>query len=131
MVAMKTAKDNATKLLGDLTLEYNKARQAAITQEILEIAAASFAGPDPFLGQPRPPFIVMSNTGKIVQVIGPVVDVQFAENSIPPIYQALTIDFDRLRQAGRSPSRCSSTSAAASPARSPCPPPRASCAAWK
>jgi F-type H+-transporting ATPase subunit gamma len=42
MVAMKTAKDNATKLLGDLTLEYNKARQAAITQEILEIAAASF-----------------------------------------------------------------------------------------
>ena len=40
MVAMKTAKDNATKLLGDLTLEYNKARQAAITQEILEIAAA-------------------------------------------------------------------------------------------
>jgi F-type H+-transporting ATPase subunit gamma len=43
MVAMKTAKDNATKLLGDLTLEYNKARQAAITQEILEIAAASFS----------------------------------------------------------------------------------------
>jgi len=42
MVAMKTAKDNAAKLLGDLTLEYNKARQAAITQEILEIAAAQF-----------------------------------------------------------------------------------------
>jgi F-type H+-transporting ATPase subunit gamma len=43
MVAMKTAKDNATKLLEDLTLEYNKARQAAITQEILEIAAAQYA----------------------------------------------------------------------------------------
>jgi F-type H+-transporting ATPase subunit gamma len=43
MVAMKTAKDNATKLIGDLTLEYNKARQAAITQEILEIAAAQFS----------------------------------------------------------------------------------------
>ncbi len=42
MVAMKTAKDNATKLLGDLPLEYNKARQAAITQEILEIAAAQY-----------------------------------------------------------------------------------------
>jgi F-type H+-transporting ATPase subunit gamma len=42
MVAMKTAKDNATELLGDLTLEYNKARQAAITQEILELAAAAF-----------------------------------------------------------------------------------------
>jgi F-type H+-transporting ATPase subunit gamma len=43
MVAMKTAKDNATKLLSDLTLEYNKARQAGITAEILEIAAAQFA----------------------------------------------------------------------------------------
>ncbi len=43
MVAMKTAKDNATNLIGDLTLEYNKARQAGITQEILEIAAAQFA----------------------------------------------------------------------------------------
>lgn len=43
MVAMKTAKDNATKLIGDLTLEYNKARQAGITQEILEIAAAQYA----------------------------------------------------------------------------------------
>jgi len=42
MVAMKTAKDNASKLLDDLTLEYNKARQAAITQEILEIAAAQY-----------------------------------------------------------------------------------------
>ena len=43
MVAMKTAKDNATSLLEDLTLEYNKARQAAITQEILEIAAGQAA----------------------------------------------------------------------------------------
>ncbi len=33
------------------------------------------------------------NTGKILQIIGPVVDVQFAENAIPPIYQALTIEF--------------------------------------
>ena len=45
MVAMKTAKDNATKLLDSLTLQFNKARQAAITQEILEIAAAT-AGDD-------------------------------------------------------------------------------------
>ena len=43
MVAMKTAKDNATKLLGELTLEYNKARQAAITQEILELTAGAAA----------------------------------------------------------------------------------------
>jgi len=32
-------------------------------------------------------------TGKILQIIGPVVDVQFAEDSIPAIYQALTIGF--------------------------------------
>lgn len=41
MVAMKSATDNASKLTDTLTLQYNKARQAAITQEILEIAAAS------------------------------------------------------------------------------------------
>ena len=35
----------------------------------------------------------MSNTGKILQVIGPVVDVQFAPDALPSIYQALTIDF--------------------------------------
>jgi len=43
MVAMKTATDNANTLVDDLTLDYNKVRQAAITQEILEISAASFA----------------------------------------------------------------------------------------
>jgi len=41
MVAMKSATDNANNLIDDLTLEYNKARQAAITQEVLEIAAAA------------------------------------------------------------------------------------------
>lgn len=43
MVAMKTATDNANNLADNLTLDYNKARQAAITQEILEIAAATAA----------------------------------------------------------------------------------------
>jgi F-type H+-transporting ATPase subunit beta len=33
------------------------------------------------------------NTGKIVQVIGPVVDVKFSNETIPPIYQALTVDY--------------------------------------
>jgi F-type H+-transporting ATPase subunit gamma len=41
MVAMKSASDNATQLMQSLTLKFNKARQAAITQEILEIAAAT------------------------------------------------------------------------------------------
>jgi F-type H+-transporting ATPase subunit gamma len=41
MVAMKAATDNAKKITESLTLEYNKARQAAITQEINEITAAA------------------------------------------------------------------------------------------
>jgi F-type H+-transporting ATPase subunit gamma len=40
MVAMKSATDNAKQLIKDLTLEYNKIRQASITTEILEIASA-------------------------------------------------------------------------------------------
>ncbi|MDD5262072.1 MAG: ATP synthase F1 subunit gamma [Methylacidiphilales bacterium] len=43
MVAMKTATDNASQLVKELTLEYNKARQAAITNEILEISSAQMA----------------------------------------------------------------------------------------
>lgn len=35
----------------------------------------------------------MNNKGKIVQIIGPVVDVQFPDNQTPDIYQALTIDY--------------------------------------
>src|SRR5213596_2179340 len=40
MVAMKNATDNANQLIKDLTLEYNKMRQANITKELLEIASA-------------------------------------------------------------------------------------------
>jgi F-type H+-transporting ATPase subunit gamma len=43
MVAMKTATDNAKELERRLTLNYNKARQAAITQELVELSAASSA----------------------------------------------------------------------------------------
>src|SRR5207245_2428063 len=38
MVAMKNATDNANQFIKDLTLEYNKMRQAGITTELLEIA---------------------------------------------------------------------------------------------
>ena len=38
MVAMKNATDNASGLIKDLTLEYNKLRQGNITKELLEIA---------------------------------------------------------------------------------------------
>ena len=43
MVAMKSATDNADGMIKDLTLEYNKLRQASITNELLEITSASLA----------------------------------------------------------------------------------------
>lgn len=43
MVAMKSATDNARQLIKDLTLEYNKMRQASITNELLEISSAAMA----------------------------------------------------------------------------------------
>jgi len=43
MVAMKNATDNAKSLIKDLTLEYNKLRQASITTELLEISTAQMA----------------------------------------------------------------------------------------
>jgi F-type H+-transporting ATPase subunit gamma len=43
MLAMKNATDNASELIDDLTLEYNNARQAAITQELAEITGGAEA----------------------------------------------------------------------------------------
>ena len=43
MMAMKTATDSASEMIGELKLWYNKARQAAITQEIAEISSAAMA----------------------------------------------------------------------------------------
>ena len=43
MVAMKSATDNAGEVMNDLQLEYNKARQAAITTELAEICSGSAA----------------------------------------------------------------------------------------
>ncbi|MBD8880053.1 F0F1 ATP synthase subunit gamma [Rhodanobacter sp. 7MK24] len=43
MVAMKSASDNANKVIDTLTLVYNKTRQAAITQEISEIVGGAAA----------------------------------------------------------------------------------------
>jgi F-type H+-transporting ATPase subunit gamma len=44
MVAMTNATDNATSLIRDLALEYNKLRQGGITQELLEIAGGQLGG---------------------------------------------------------------------------------------
>ena len=43
MTAMKNATDNANDLISDLSLQYNRARQAAITQEITEIVGGAAA----------------------------------------------------------------------------------------
>lgn len=43
MMAMENATDNASELIRDLTLQYNKARQASITKEILEIVGGAEA----------------------------------------------------------------------------------------
>ena len=43
MTAMQTETDNAKKVINDLTIQYNRARQAAITQEITEIVAGASA----------------------------------------------------------------------------------------
>jgi F-type H+-transporting ATPase subunit gamma len=43
MSAMKNATDNAKELINSLTLSYNRARQAAITQEITEIVGGAAA----------------------------------------------------------------------------------------
>jgi F-type H+-transporting ATPase subunit gamma len=43
MTAMNNASDNAKALAKTLTLDYNKARQAAITQEILEVVGGASA----------------------------------------------------------------------------------------
>jgi len=41
MTAMRSASDNAGELITDLTLQMNRARQAEITQEIMEVVAGS------------------------------------------------------------------------------------------
>ena len=43
MIAMRSATDNANELIGDLTLVYNKTRQATITREMIEIASGAEA----------------------------------------------------------------------------------------
>ena len=43
MIAMKSASENASDLIGELSMQYNKSRQAAITKELSEITAGKEA----------------------------------------------------------------------------------------
>ena len=134
MVAMKSATDNAGKIIDKLQLDYNKARQAAITQEISEIVggAAAVSDSNDACFQPRDASAGRANggvaiaipgmakqqfleielgltpecerpvcpvtedtkmsSGKIVQVIGAVVDVEFPRDALPKVYDALLME---------------------------------------
>ena len=43
MVSMKSATENANEMISSLTLSYNKARQASITKELLEVTSGAEA----------------------------------------------------------------------------------------
>lgn len=85
MVAMKAATDNGGSLIKELQLVYNKARQASITQN----SPRSSRGRRGLNRLFRRGFKMA--TGKIVQVIGAVVDVEFPQDAVPRVYDALEV----------------------------------------
>ena len=123
MTAMDAATKNSGEIIDSLTLYMNKVRQAAITREIIEVVSGAQAR----RRQPEPrawaePFgrrnmatevATKQKVGKVVQVIGPVVDIEFADGHLPDIYNAVHIVSDGTAAARRSTSsaRWSSTSA--------------------
>ena len=85
MVAMKNASDNATEIISDLTLNFNKQRQAKITSRIIRKYYGNFYC---CLNE----FMPQKYQGTITRIIGPVIDVHFPQN-LPPIYAALKLKF--------------------------------------
>ena len=87
MTAMDAATRNSAEMLDNLTLYMNKVRQAAITREIIEVVSGAAAT----LGTRRmSQTAVAQKVGRVVQVIGPVIDIEFAEG-LPEIYNAVRI----------------------------------------
>ena len=97
MVAMKSATDNAGDLIDELQLVYNKARQAAITQELSEIVSWRRSG------------IKSNDTGLIAQRLvergsgdelversyklsARSIDVEFPRDQVPNVYDALVVE---------------------------------------
>jgi hypothetical protein len=72
-----------------LTLYLNKVRQAAITRENHRWCRARSAVAEVTPARPRENGMADNKVGKIVQVIGPVVDVEFEAGQLPEIYNAL------------------------------------------
>ena len=95
-------------MIGSLTLYMNKVRQAAITREIIEVVSGAEALLESELGTRARSQTARTygnateqNVGKIVQIIGPVVDVEFEAGHLPAIYNALRIQSRRRRTAAR------------------------------
>ena len=94
MVAMKNATENAEELIEDLTLSYNKVRQANITREMIEIASgARRADADDTTQEADRPMTTAAPaaTGRVIQITGPVVDIEFPAGQLPAIYNAVEI----------------------------------------
>ena len=130
MAAMDAATNNAGDMIDRLTLYMNKVRQAAITKEIIEVVSG--AGPQaPRASENSHGSWPQQNIGRVVQVIGPVVDVEFDDSGARHL-QRRAHPGRRVGAAG-SPStsspRWSSTSARTACAASACCPPTAWCAA--
>ena len=107
LAARRTAMDAATKNAGEmidhLNLYYNRARQAAITQEITEIVrirGTSVIRETRFftrmieIVKEGGDYVPMSekHIGKVIQVIGPVLDIQFQDGQLPDLLNAIEID---------------------------------------
>src|SRR5699024_5272828 len=92
MTAMKSATDNADELIDDLTLSYNRARQAAITQEITEIVGGAAALEEEEVISVMREIDLIKDL--VTQVMGRVVDVRFEEGELPEIYDALEIHME-------------------------------------
>ena len=94
MTAMDAASSNAAEMIDKLTLYMNRVRQASITKrdyrsgERRETRWSSCAGDSILIMETATQTQVV---GKVIQVAGPAVDLQFPEGQIPLIYTAIRI----------------------------------------
>src|SRR5699024_12521270 len=86
MTAMNSATDNANDIIDDLTLSYNRASQAAITQEITEIVGGAAALEEEDESSVRR--VSDLSKGLVTHGMGRVLDVRFEEGEIHEIYDA-------------------------------------------
>src|SRR5262249_42387754 len=95
MTAMDAATKNAGEMIDSLTLTYNRARQARITKELIEIVSGAAA-----LEEIRGRAMAEQSIGKVVAIIGPVLDIEFPPGKLPAIYNAVHIE-DEGKEGGQ------------------------------